>query len=453
MNSISIDFTASQGKIKPLHGVNDCPVSLDSPPKGFAEAGIPYCRLHDTAGAFGGTHYVDIPNVFPDFDADPANPASYDFAFTDALLKQIHAAGTEPFYRLGVTIENNWRIKAYHIFPPKDFAKWAEICAGIVRHYNEGWADGMRLGIAYWEIWNEPENPPMWQGTQEQYFELYRITARRLKREFPSIKVGGYASCGFYAVTRPGMSDFFQSFLTWYDAFLDYVCASETSAPLDFFSWHLYTDDPEEIALHAKYAQDRLSAHGLTQTENIFNEWNYASGEGDQRWVNMKEADGAAFVASAFCLMQESPIDKAMYYVATPSGCYCGLYYFPSMDLTPTYYAFRAWQELFRLGRQCPVSGDELPPKCYATAATDGTDTAVLLVNNGDDTQELSLNTTGPALSHARLTDCTHKFATLPLQPTTSLPPKGVLLLTSQPVEDVEPEVQPQRIIHAGLDG
>jgi hypothetical protein len=249
------------------------------------------------------------------------------------------------------------------------------------------------------------------------------------------------------------MSDFFQSFLAWYDAFLDYVCASETSAPLDFFSWHLYTDDPEEITFHAKYAQDRLSAHGLTHTENIFNEWNYASGEGDQRWVNMKEADGAAFVASAFCLMQESPIDKAMYYVATPSGCYCGLYYFPSMDLTPTYYAFRAWQELYRLGRQCHVSGDELPPKCYATAASDGTDSAVLLVNNGDDTQELSLNTTGPALSHARLTDWTRKFATVPLQPTISLPPKGVLLLTSQPVEDVEPEVQPQRIIHAGLDG
>ena len=77
----------------------------------------------------------------------------------------------------------------------------------------------------------------------------------------------------------------------------------------------------------------------------------------------------------------------------------------------------------------------------------------MLLVNNGDDTQELSLTTTGPALSHARLTDWTRKFATVPLQPTISLPPKGVLLLTSQPVEDVEPEVQHQRIIHAGLDG
>ena len=165
-----------------------------------------------------------------------------------------------------------------------------------------------------------------------------------------------------------------------------------------------------------------------------------------------RRANGAAFVASAFCLMQESLIDKAMYYVATPSGCYCGLYYFPSMDLTPTYYAFRAWQELYRLGRQCPVGG-ELPPKCYATAATDGTDTAVLLVNNGNDAHEITLMTTGPSLSHARLTDWTRKFATVPLQPVLQLPPKGVLLLTSQLVQDAEPETQPQRIIHAGLDG
>ena len=107
---------------------------------GFKEAGIPFCRLHDTAGAYGGAHYVDIPNVFPDFEADPRKPESYDFAFTDAYLKQIRAAGTQIFYRLGVTIENNYRIKGYHNHPPKDYKKWAEICAGIVRHYNHGWA-------------------------------------------------------------------------------------------------------------------------------------------------------------------------------------------------------------------------------------------------------------------------------------------------------------------------
>ena len=84
------------------------------------------------------------------------------FAFTDAYLKPLVEAGCKIFYRLGVTIENNWKIKAYNIYPPKDFAKWARICEHVVRHYNEGWAHGFKWGIEYWEIWNEPENLPMW---------------------------------------------------------------------------------------------------------------------------------------------------------------------------------------------------------------------------------------------------------------------------------------------------
>ena len=180
---VTADFSRkTRERIKPLHGVNNSPLSLGSPPPGFREAGIPFCRLHDTAGAYGGAHYVDIPNVFPDFDADPAKPESYDFAFTDAYLTQLHAAGTEIFYRLGVTIENHYGIKGYHNHPPADPEKWAEICAGVVRHYNHGWAHGFRFGIRYWEIWNEPENPPMWSGTKEEYFHLYRVASIRLKK-------------------------------------------------------------------------------------------------------------------------------------------------------------------------------------------------------------------------------------------------------------------------------
>ena len=41
--------------------------------------------------------------------------------------------------------------------PPRDPARWAAVCAGIVRHYNEGWAGGFRHDIRYWEIWNEPD--------------------------------------------------------------------------------------------------------------------------------------------------------------------------------------------------------------------------------------------------------------------------------------------------------
>jgi len=113
-------------------------------------------------------------NIFRDFSADPENPDSYDFAFTDKLLAEITEQGTEPFYRLGATIENSHRIKAYHIFPPKDNLKWAKICEGIIKHYNHGFANGFHYGIKYWEIWNEPDNErniednPMWKGTKEQ---------------------------------------------------------------------------------------------------------------------------------------------------------------------------------------------------------------------------------------------------------------------------------------------
>lgn len=101
---------------------------------------------------------MDIHNIFPDADADPTLPSSYDFAFTDWLLTRLKRQGVEPFYRLGTSIENSHRLRARYIDPPRDPKKWAQICEGIVRHYNEGWADGYQMGITYWEIWNEPDN-------------------------------------------------------------------------------------------------------------------------------------------------------------------------------------------------------------------------------------------------------------------------------------------------------
>ena len=55
------------------------------------------------------------------------------------------------------TIENSANIRAFHVFPPKDFQKWAEICEHIIMHYNEGWANGFHYGIKYFEVWFEPD--------------------------------------------------------------------------------------------------------------------------------------------------------------------------------------------------------------------------------------------------------------------------------------------------------
>ena len=282
---IRIDFTDTGARIKPLHGIgqpptrgNDCGMFHY-----LTEAGIPFSRLHDVGGYFGGGRFVDIPNLFPDPDADPADPASYRFGFTDLLVTELMKSGTEPFFRLGVTIENEWAVYAARIWPPRDSLAWAKICEGVIRHYTEGWADGFHYPIRYWEIWNEPDNVPdpmenpMWRGSAEQFFELYATASTYLKEKFPHLKIGGYGSCGFYGVTGGNVPTYaatsprFDYFRTFFDDFLAYVKAH--NCPLDFFSWHSYDSVPS-TGMFAAYARHRLDAEGFTETETTCDEWN-----------------------------------------------------------------------------------------------------------------------------------------------------------------------------------
>ena len=86
---LTIDFNKVVGKIKPMHGVGQGPlVGTDTQYFHYLkDANIPYARLHDVGGWFGGNMWVDIPNIFRDFEADENDENSYDFAFTDLYLK------------------------------------------------------------------------------------------------------------------------------------------------------------------------------------------------------------------------------------------------------------------------------------------------------------------------------------------------------------------------------
>ncbi|MDF2684887.1 MAG: hypothetical protein K0S55_68 [Clostridia bacterium] len=382
MEIIKADFSKIIGKIKPLHGVNNGPktriFSCDMS-KYFIEAGIPYSRLHDTEYPYGSGHFVDIPCIFPNFDADPEDPLAYDFTLTDEYIKAIVDVGTKVFYRLGVSIEH--ASKKYNIYPPKDFDKWAKICAGIIKHYNKGWADGFNYEIEYWEIWNEPENPPMWQGTKEEYFMLYAKTSKYLKSLFPHIKIGGYASCGFYSVTRENTSEFYKSFTTFFLDFLQYISAPEINAPLDFFSWHLYTDNIEEMAIHGEYAEVMLKKYGFDKTENIINEWNYINGKADM-FEQMKNTEAAAFIAGVFCALQKSPVDMGAYYDAQPAMQYCGIFNYNSPQ--KPFYSFKAFNSLYKLQNEVSILSEI--GKIYVSAACNLGEGAILLSNyNGKD--------------------------------------------------------------------
>ena len=404
MSRIYIDFEKITGKIKPVNGVGQPPFfGVDfSMCDYLKEAGIPYSRLHDVGGAFGGNLYVDIPNLFRNFDADPCDPESYDFAFTDLLISALMERGIEPFFRLGVTIENYCTVKSYRIDPPRDYRKWAQICEGVIRHYTEGWANGFRYDITYWEIWNEPdnyENPEenqMWTGTPEEYYRLYDVASKYLKGKFPHLKIGGYASCGFYALTKSkssfaACSPREQYFMDFFDGFIAYI--KEKGSPLDFFSWHSYSSIEDNV-IWAEYVRKRLDEAGYTDTEHTLNEWNCCPNL-------IGTAKHAALTAGMLLALQNTTLDSAMFYDARCGmGIYSGLFDCVTYKPLPAYYSFLAFGELYKRGRQVSVS--DLPQGVYGCAAK-AEDGCIVLVNTNENPVELELVLSGAAIATCKV--------------------------------------------------
>ena len=375
MSIITVDFSECAGRIKPMHAVNNGPIAPNvrgtSNFELYRAAGIPYARNHDASfyADFGGEHTVDVHRIFKNFEADENDPKSYTFAPTDKYLKDIYDAGTRIFYRLGASIEHGFK---YGTYPPADFEKWARICEHIIAHYNEEWADGFRYNIEYWEIWNEPEcrnadgTNPCWQGTEEQFTELYAVTAKHLKSRFPNIKIGGSA------FTSPWETNFKRKFLK---------SVKENSIPLDFYSFHCYADTPDGISEAAAEGADALKAAGLDSTEIILDEWNYIKGWSGDGWKESldtwKGLKGASFITGAMCKCQYSPLDMLMFYDARPCVM-CSLFETdrPWVALKG-YYPFKMFSKLYELNEAIKVKSDD--GSIYAAAAKDNKTAKILL--------------------------------------------------------------------------
>lgn len=372
----AIDFSAATDeKIKPLHGINNGPAfeyeegNFHYDASGlFKQAGIPYVRLHDVEYPYGKDLFADIHCIFPDFDADPAEADSYHFEETDQYISRAVETGSQIFFRLGESIDHSG--DARYINPPPDYEKWAQICEGIIRHYNEGFAEGFYYDITYWEIWNEPDKEQMWTGTQEEYYELYKTTASYLKEKFPELKIGG---CALSNVNMEYLGDF-----------LSYISSGE-AAPLDFCSWHIYSADPMDLYRSAGSFRERLKEYGYETAELVINEWNYNEGWSEEELENgyqvMKSTRGSAYMAASMIAMQEAGIDMAMYYDAQFLDLFCGLYEENArgdLEGLPGLYAFQYFNRLYQLGGWVPVSG-ESKSDLYICAASNQLEQAVLI--------------------------------------------------------------------------
>jgi xylan 1,4-beta-xylosidase len=348
---VNINMEREIGIIRPLHGGTLGPVSmlktLDLTDY-YKECKIPLIRLE--AVTWFNTNAVDIQTIFHDLRDDPSKADNYDFRQTDDYMTTVIKTGAEIIYRLGNTIE--FGTTKFYIDPPEDYEKFAAICCGIIRHYNEGWANGFHYNIKYWEIWNEPDlivsdKPGNWTGTHEQYIQLYDITAKTIKKNFPYVKVGGPASGGPFRIENGTTvaSDFTNNFLSY---------CQKNSVPLDFYSWHRYGSTPTDISPCPAIVRNYLNQYGFTKTESILDEWNYWPKTG--YWSDLKggiqrvkfydeqtSAKGGAFIASVLMLLQDEPLDGATIFTSG-NGAF-GL--FSDLGVPHKYYyAFRAFSEL-----------------------------------------------------------------------------------------------------------
>lgn len=379
MQTVKFNLSDRLGGFKALNATNGGPWhkrhaadQYKSNMAAYKAARIPYARNHDSgiSGVYGGPYSHDISKIFRNFDADPYDAASYDFACTDEAILVALDAGTKTFFRLGETIEH--QIKKHATLPPKDFKKWAVICEHIIRHYNEGWADGFRLNIKYWEIWNEPEldsddstNKRMWGGTAAQFFDMYEIAAKHLKSRFPELKIGGPAIAGN---------------MEWVDEFLGEM--NRRHVPIDFFSWHIYCTEPQQIIERADIVKGLLEKHGYGKAESILNEWNYVQGWTDRYIYSLEQIHGikgAAFMLACMSLAQPSSIDMLMYYDTRPS-VFNGVFDFYTARPLKGYYAMLWYGMLYDM--QAEVRAENEVENIYSLCGVDKQGKATVILTH-----------------------------------------------------------------------
>lgn len=408
--AILVDASQSAGTIRSLLGTNRGPISYpresgERPTdhtRYYRAMGIDFIRTHDFYGP------TDWWTLFPDWSADPELASSYDFAESDARIRAICENGFGCLYRLGTS----WRGRNPRPIndPPgtrrapdgsiaraagsEEFKKWARTCAATVRHYTQGWNNGFRFPIEYWEIWNEPDlAEQFWSGTPEQYYLLYEEAAKAIKALNPGLKVGGPACTG--SLREAYVERFIQR-------------CRERALPIDFFSWHSYGGrgafNPHDHLRDARRIRDALDRAGYADTELILSEWNAGIGPA----LFSDSARGAAYYASTLATLLDAGVSRAFQY--------CGDSH-PGLGLhdRATGYpiraadAFAAWNRLLATPMRILASGGDTQG-CVAVAGKNSEGNRVTLLVSDFQSDRESLHVSFRDLPWAETSAFTCRF-------------------------------------------
>ncbi len=193
----------------------------------------------------------------------------YNWKRLDRSVDAIMATGAKPMMCIVFKPKLLFPKIDHTIVRPNDWKQWEKLVYELVKHYNTD----KKYGIEYWEVANEP-NVGEYGGcpylfTAKNYPEFYEHTIKAIKRADPKAKVGGPALAGF---EPPKKSNLLYSYTGDILAGLLKYC-SKNKLPLDFVSWHIYSDDPGEFKRSIIYVKKLIKKNKLN-CETSINEWN-----------------------------------------------------------------------------------------------------------------------------------------------------------------------------------
>ena len=213
---------------------------------GSLRPGEVYFRAHNLMTTGDGTPDFKwgSTNIYTEKDGQPV----YDFNLVDRIIDTYIARGIHPYLEIGfmpeamtaapagVPYRRPWKpggeykgITAGWSYPPRDYAKWAELVYQWTRHCVEryGRAEVERW---YFEAWNEPNLDFYWLGTPEDFYRLHDYAIDAVRRALPTARTGG-----------PDVAGSGGAFM---DGFLKHVTTETNFAtgrvgtPTDFVSFH-----------------------------------------------------------------------------------------------------------------------------------------------------------------------------------------------------------------------
>ena len=270
--SIRVDASKSLGELKPVWRF----FGADEPNYAYMKNGRKllgelgelrpdqvYFRAHNLLSSGDGTPALKWGSSGAYREDEQGRPV-YDWTILDRMFDAYRENNVRPYAQIGFMpkdlsikpepYQHHWTPAAKYdeiytgwAYPPKDYAKWAELVYQWVQHCVDRYGQA-EVEQWYWEVWNEP-NIGYWRGTREEFFRLHDYAIDAVRRALPTARVGGPDVAG--------------SGGRFSEAFLEHCLRGTNFAtgtvgtPLDFVSFHAkgaptYTNDHVRMGIAAQ---------------------------------------------------------------------------------------------------------------------------------------------------------------------------------------------------------